>query len=142
MRDVAEMEAVSARLEALFVGDVDLVDSIELLQLRDRALLLRDKVKRDTDALKSRADATRAEVDERLGRTNVILDEAQPPTVIRNTPKSLLKADRARHTKADCLDTTLAIDLGDGDVKVVRRTNTEPVRRIKGQRPRIATAVS
>lgn len=39
MRDVAEMEAVSARLEALFVGDVDLVDSIELLQLRDRALL-------------------------------------------------------------------------------------------------------
>jgi hypothetical protein len=54
-----------------------------------RALLQRDKVKRDTDALKSRADATRAEVDERLGRTNVILDEAQPPTVIRNTPNSL-----------------------------------------------------
>jgi hypothetical protein len=53
-----------------------------------------------------------------------------------------LKADRARHTKADGLDTTLAIDLGDGDVKVVRRTNTEPIRRIKGQRPRIATAVS
>ena len=39
-------------------------------------------------------------------------------------------------------DTTLAIDLGDGDVKVVRRTNTEPVRSIKGQRPRIATSVS
>ncbi len=39
-------------------------------------------------------------------------------------------------------DTTLAIDLGDGDVKVVRRTNSQPVRSIKGQRPRIATAVS
>jgi hypothetical protein len=39
-------------------------------------------------------------------------------------------------------DTTLAIDLGDGDAKVVRRTNTEPVRSIKGQRPPIATAVS
>ena len=35
-------------------------------------------------------------------------------------------------------DTTLAIELGDGDVKVVRRTTTQPVRSIKGQRPRIA----
>jgi transposase InsO family protein len=39
-------------------------------------------------------------------------------------------------------DTTLAIDLGDGDVKVVRRTTSQPVRSIKGQRPRIATSVS
>jgi hypothetical protein len=36
-------------------------------------------------------------------------------------------------------DTTLAIDLGDGDVKVVRPTNSQPVPSIKGQRPRIAT---
>jgi hypothetical protein len=34
-------------------------------------------------------------------------------------------------------DTTLAIELGDGDVKVVRRTTSKPVRSIKGQRPRI-----
>jgi hypothetical protein len=39
-------------------------------------------------------------------------------------------------------DTALAVDLGDGDVKVVRRTNSQPVRSIKGQRPRIATSVS
>jgi hypothetical protein len=38
-------------------------------------------------------------------------------------------------------DTTIAVDLGDGDVKVVRRTNSRPVRSIKGQRPRIATSV-
>ena len=34
-------------------------------------------------------------------------------------------------------DTTLAIELGDRDVKVVRRTTTQPVRSIEGQRPRI-----
>jgi hypothetical protein len=39
-------------------------------------------------------------------------------------------------------DTTLTVDLGDGDVKVVRRTNSQPVRSIKGQRPRIATSIS
>ena len=39
-------------------------------------------------------------------------------------------------------DTTLAIELTDGDIKVVRRTTTQPVRNIKGQRPRIATSVS
>ncbi|MEU1608004.1 IS481 family transposase [Micromonospora matsumotoense] len=39
-------------------------------------------------------------------------------------------------------DTTLAIELADGDTKVVRRTTTQPVRSIKGQRPRIATQVS
>lgn len=39
-------------------------------------------------------------------------------------------------------DTTLAIDLGDGDTKVVRRTTDQPVRSIKGQRPRTATSIS
>ncbi|RQX00221.1 IS481 family transposase [Micromonospora inaquosa] len=39
-------------------------------------------------------------------------------------------------------ETTLAIELTDGDTKVVRRTTTQPVRSIKGQRPRIATHVS
>jgi hypothetical protein len=39
-------------------------------------------------------------------------------------------------------DTTLAIEFTDSDVKVVRRTTTQPVRSIKGQRPRIATTVS
>ena len=39
-------------------------------------------------------------------------------------------------------DTTLAIELGDGDTRVIRRTTTQPVRSIKGQRPRTATPIS
>ena len=39
-------------------------------------------------------------------------------------------------------ETTLAIELGDGDVRIIRRTTTQPVRSIKGQRPRTATSVS
>ncbi|MEU8337867.1 hypothetical protein [Micromonospora tulbaghiae] len=39
-------------------------------------------------------------------------------------------------------ETTLAIELTDGDTKVIRRTTNQPVRSIKGQRPRIATQVS
>lgn len=35
-------------------------------------------------------------------------------------------------------ETTLAIDLPDGDTRVVRRTTDQPVRSIKGQRPRTA----
>ena len=35
-------------------------------------------------------------------------------------------------------ETTLAIDLEDGETKVVRRTTTQPVRSIKGHRPRTA----
>jgi transposase InsO family protein len=39
-------------------------------------------------------------------------------------------------------DTTLAVELGDGDIRVIRRTTTQPVRSIKGQRPRTATPIS
>ena len=39
-------------------------------------------------------------------------------------------------------ETTLAIELDDEEVRVVRRTTTQPVRSIKGQRPRTATSVS
>jgi transposase InsO family protein len=39
-------------------------------------------------------------------------------------------------------DTTLAVELADGEVRVIRRTTTQPVRSIKGQRPRTATSVS
>jgi len=39
-------------------------------------------------------------------------------------------------------DTTLAVQFPDSDAKVVRRTTTQPVRSIKGQRPRIATSIS
>ncbi len=37
-------------------------------------------------------------------------------------------------------DTTLAIELDDGDTRVIRRTTTQPVRSIKGQRPRTSRA--
>jgi transposase InsO family protein len=39
-------------------------------------------------------------------------------------------------------ETTLTVELGDGDARVIRRTTTQPVRSIKGQRPRTATSVS
>jgi hypothetical protein len=36
-------------------------------------------------------------------------------------------------------DTTLAIELADGDVRIVRRTTIQPVPSIKGHRPRTAS---
>jgi transposase InsO family protein len=39
-------------------------------------------------------------------------------------------------------DTTLAVELGDGDVRVIRRTTTQAVHSIKGQRPRTATSIT
>jgi hypothetical protein len=39
-------------------------------------------------------------------------------------------------------DTTLAIEFPDGDGKVVQRTTSQPVRSIKGQRPRTASSDS
>jgi hypothetical protein len=39
-------------------------------------------------------------------------------------------------------DTTLAVEFTDGDTRVIRRTTTQPVRSIKGQRPRTATSIS
>ena len=38
-------------------------------------------------------------------------------------------------------ETTLTVECGDGDTRVIRRTTTQPVRSIKGQRPRTATSV-
>ena len=40
-------------------------------------------------------------------------------------------------------ETTLAVELPDGDTRTVRRTTEQPVRNIKGQRPRTAdTSIS
>jgi hypothetical protein len=39
-------------------------------------------------------------------------------------------------------DMTLAIELSDGDTRVIRRTTTKPVRGINGQQPRTATSNS
>jgi len=39
-------------------------------------------------------------------------------------------------------ETTLAIELDDGETRVVRRTTTQPVRNIKADRPRTVPSVS
>ena len=39
-------------------------------------------------------------------------------------------------------ESTLAVEFDDGDVRIIRRTTTQPVRSIKGQRPRTATSIS
>jgi hypothetical protein len=53
---------------------------------------------------------------------------------------ALGRLHRHKTVTVNVSDTTLAVDLDDGDVKVVRRTNSQPVRSIKGQRPRSTTA--
>ncbi|MFZ0161993.1 MAG: hypothetical protein WAL12_00265 [Trebonia sp.] len=47
-----------------------------------------------------------------------------------------------KHRTATVLvsETTLTVECGDGDTRVIRRTTTQPVRSIKGQRT--ATSVS
>jgi transposase InsO family protein len=39
-------------------------------------------------------------------------------------------------------ETTLAVEFADGDTKIISRTTSQPVRSIKGQRPRTATTIS
>ena len=39
-------------------------------------------------------------------------------------------------------DTTLVIEFADGYTRVIRRTTTQPVRSIKGQRPRTDTSIT
>ena len=39
-------------------------------------------------------------------------------------------------------NTTLTVEFADGEARVIRRTTTQPVRSIKGQRPRTATPIS
>jgi hypothetical protein len=55
---------------------------------------------------------------------------------------ALGRLHRHRTVTVTVSDTTLAIELDDGDVKVVRRVNSQPVRSIKDRRPRIATSIS
>lgn len=51
---------------------------------------------------------------------------------------ALGRAHRHQTVTIAVSDTTLVIDLGDGDTRVVRRTTTQPVRNIKAGRPRAA----
>ena len=48
----------------------------------------------------------------------------------------------ARVVTAHVAEHTITIDLGGDDTRTIRRTTTQPVRSIKGQRPRTATPIS
>ena len=39
-------------------------------------------------------------------------------------------------------DTTLTVEFKDGQTRAINRTTTQPVRSIKGQRPRTAASIS
>ena len=57
--------------------------------------------------------------------------------------KIALGRSHARQTvTALACDTTLTIEFGDGEARAIGRTTTQPVRSIKGQRPRTATPAS
>jgi len=54
-----------------------------------------------------------------------------------------LGRDYARCTVSIAVSaTTLAIELGDRDVRIIRRTTIQPVRNIKSRPPRTATSIS
>jgi transposase InsO family protein len=55
---------------------------------------------------------------------------------------ALGRAHKHRTVTIAVSETTLAIDLGDGDTRIVRRTTTRPVRSIKEHRPRTGTTNS
>lgn len=52
---------------------------------------------------------------------------------------ALGRAHRHQTVTVTVSETVLAIELEDGEVRTIRRTTTQPVRSIKGQRPRTAT---
>ena len=55
---------------------------------------------------------------------------------------ALGRAHRYRTVTIHVSKTTLAIELDDGETRVVRRTTTQPVRNIKADRPRTVPSVS
>ncbi len=63
-------------------------------------------------------------------------DTRSPVITVAGQRVALGRLHQHRTVTVTVSDTTLAIDLDDGDVKVVRRTTTQAVRSIKGQRPR------
>ena len=55
---------------------------------------------------------------------------------------ALGRAHRWQTVTIHVADTTLAIELDDGETRVVRRTTSQPVRNIKADRPRTVPSVS
>jgi transposase InsO family protein len=81
-----------------------------------------------------RPSAEPIQVQRRVSATGVIMVAGQTA--------ALGRAHAGQTVTVLVADTTLAIELGDGDTRVIRRTTTQPVRSIKGQRPRTATPIS
>ena len=107
----------------------------ELLRTRQNPLT-RDQIKRLRGVRPAgpppRPSAEPARVQRRASNTGVIMVVGQ---------KVALGRVHAGQTVSIAVsDTTLAIELGDGDTRVIRRTTTQPVRSIKGQRPRAAAS--
>src|SRR4051794_40022516 len=109
------------------------LDSRELLRVRPNPLS-RDKVIRLRGARPAgpppRPSVEPIRVQRRASNTGVVMVAGQKI--------ALGRLHKHRTLTVTVSDTTLAIDLGDGDVKLVRRTNSQPVPSIKGQRPRTA----
>jgi transposase InsO family protein len=81
-----------------------------------------------------RPSAEPIQVQRRVSATGVIMVAGQTA--------ALGRAHAGQTVTVLVADTTLAIELGDGDTRVIRRTTTQPVRSIKGQRPRTAAPIS
>ena len=52
------------------------------------------------------------------------------------------RPEKAGRTFPLASEATITVELEDGDTRTFRRTTTQPVHSIKGQRPRTATSVS
>ena len=124
---------VGIRIEAATLMFYDL-DSRELLRTRANPLTP-EQVKRLRGVRPAgpppRPSVEPIRVQRRASNTGIIMVAGQKIPLGR--------LHRHRTLTVTVSDTTIAVDLGDGDVKVVRRTTSQPVRSIKGQRPRIAT---
>jgi transposase InsO family protein len=121
---------VGIRIEAATLMFYDL-QTRELLRTRANPLTP-EQVKRLRGARPAgpppRPSAEPIRVQRRASNTGVVMVVGQKI--------ALGRLYRHRTLTVNVSDTTLAIELDDGDVKVVRRTNNQPVRSIKGQRPR------
>jgi hypothetical protein len=61
------------------------------------------------------------------------------PTIVCGQEIALGRAHKYRTVTNLVSDATLAIELDDGESRVVRRTTTLPVRNLRADRPRTAT---
>jgi transposase InsO family protein len=122
---------VGIRIEPATLMFYDL-DSRELLRIRPNPLTP-EQVQRLRGVRPAgpppRPSAEPIQVQRRVSNTGVIMVAGQKI--------ALGRLHQHRTLTVIVSDTTLAVELGDGDVKVVRRTTSQPVRSIKGQRPRI-----